>query len=99
MFIRLLKYSMITFAFSLFIRLIGQEFFPEIVNKESVSWFFLWLTVGSVFFTSFTPIVIAIIDKSMKNRVFIIALSLLLPFVGGFFSYFLIKSNMQTNHK
>ena len=90
---RILLFSIVLFVFSIMSNAIRNILFPELYDNETISLSIGFISLASCLVMWILPSIIALIRKEMQNRMFVICLSLLLPVVGGFFSYFLIRKS------
>lgn len=90
---RILLFSIVLFVFSIISNAIRNILFPELYDNETISLSIGFISLASSLVMWILPAIIALIRKGIQNRMFVICLSLLLPVVGGFFSYFLIRKS------
>ncbi|OEE58674.1 hypothetical protein [Vibrio splendidus] len=87
----LLLFSLFLFVVTILLNALKNVFFPELYGDYLISLTFYMALVFSTVMIWLLPVFIALTRKDLENRFFVLFLSLLLPLVGGFFSYFLIK--------
>ncbi len=92
---KLYTLSIISFFFCILMNIVGVYIAPVILKNLDIATFFLCLMIISTLSIWLLPVFIAWRRKEMQDRVFIMSLSLFLPLVGGFFSYFLIRKRLN----
>ena len=90
---RILLFSIMLFVYSIMSNAIKNILFPELYDNETISLSIAFISLASSLVMWILPAIIALIRKEIQNRMFVICLSLLLPVVGCFFSYFLIRTS------
>ncbi|MEZ8822887.1 hypothetical protein AB6E04_00915 [Vibrio amylolyticus] len=83
--------SIVVFFLAILSNTLRNIYFPELYDNESLSLVIASILLVATLIIWLLPAVIAFTRKDMENRIFIICLSLFLPLVGGFFSYFLLR--------
>lgn len=84
-------FAIVAFFLCFLMNAVRIKFFPQLVGNEYVSLSILSVLVISILLLWFVPVVRCFSAKELDNKLVIVCLSLFLPVVGGFFSYFLLK--------
>ena len=88
---RMLLWSIVTLVFVMISSVVWYKYFPQLGQAIYIPQIYFVLQMFSLISMWFLPTVIVMKYKEIENRSFIISLSLLLPVVGGMFSYFLLR--------
>ncbi|PTP60561.1 hypothetical protein CWO01_15965 [Vibrio splendidus] len=93
---RAIKISLLCFLSVFAFKYITLTTFPELIESyEWISWVLFGVLNISVFGLWFAPAIVAFRSKQIRHRRLIIFLSLVLPIVGGFMCYFILKGEIK----
>lgn len=69
-------------------------YFPSEINYGGIYTAYIIAISAASLLIWLLPVVIAVTNKNLEHRRLVIALSLLVPLVGGFMSYFLLRKQL-----